>query len=133
MRPELTEEPIDQMAELKGDGLSNKNICRAVGIHEATLYRWLNKPSSKLHRALGEPLKKRRRITSAPLTTIREAALRKNSRWTAAAWPLERKYSDEYAQTARDRSERLVDEIPAADDHPIEAVRYAMMDDVLRG
>lgn len=58
MRPKLTEEPIDQMAELKGDGLSNKNICRAVGIHEATLYRWLNKSSSKLHRALGESLKK---------------------------------------------------------------------------
>lgn len=58
MRPKLTEELIEQMTELKGDDLSNKDICRAVGIHEATLYRWLSKPSGRLHRALGESLKK---------------------------------------------------------------------------
>ena len=58
MRPKLTEELIDQMAELKADGLTNRDICRAVGINEATLYRWLNKPSGKLHRALSEALKK---------------------------------------------------------------------------
>lgn len=33
-------------------------------------------------------------------------ALRKNGQWTAAAWLLERKYSDEHAQTAHDRGER---------------------------
>lgn len=77
------------------------------GIHEATLYRWLNKPSSKLHRALGESLKKAEAdYKRTLLTTIREAALRKNGQWTAAAWLLERKYPDEYAQTARDRGER---------------------------
>lgn len=51
MRPELAEELIDQMAELKADGLTNRDICRAVGINEAALCRRLNKPSSKLHRA----------------------------------------------------------------------------------
>ena len=107
MRAKLTEELIQQMASLKGDGLSNKDICRAAGIHEATLYRWLNKPSSKLHRALGESLKKAEAdYKRTLLTTIREAALRKNGQWTAAAWLLERKYPDEYAQTARDRGER---------------------------
>ena len=45
-------------------------------------------------------------LQAALLTTIREAALRKNGQWTAAAWLLERKYPDEYAQTARDRGER---------------------------
>nr|DAE38983.1 MAG TPA: putative terminase small subunit [Caudoviricetes sp.] len=95
------------MAELKADGLTNRDICRAVGIHEATLYRWLNRPSSKLHRALGESLKKAEAdYKRTLLTTIREAALRKNGQWTAAAWLLERKYPDEYAQTARDRAER---------------------------
>ncbi len=107
MRPKLTEKLIDQMAELKADGLTNRDICRAVGIHEATLYRWLNRPSSKLHRALGESLKKAEAdYKRTLLTTIREAALRKNGQWTAAAWLLERKYPDEYAQTARDRAER---------------------------
>lgn len=34
---------------------------------------------------------------------------------------------------ARDRDGRWVDDIPDGDDHSIDAVRYAMMDDVLRG
>lgn len=107
MRPKLTEELIDQMAELKADGLTNRDICRAVGINEATLYRWLNKPSGKLHRALSEALKKAESgYERTLLTTIREAATRKNGQWTAAAWLLERKYPDEYAQTTRDRGEK---------------------------
>lgn len=64
MRAKLTEELIQQMAALKGDVLSNKDICRAVGIHEATLYRWLSKPSGRLHRALGESLKRQKLTTS---------------------------------------------------------------------
>lgn len=107
MRPKLTEELIEQMTELKGDGLSNKDICRAVGIHEATLYRWLSKPSGRLHRALGESLKKAEAdYKRTLLTTIREAATKKNGQWTAAAWLLERKYPDEYAQATRDKGER---------------------------
>lgn len=107
MRPKLTEELIEQMTELKGDGLSNKDICRAVGIHEATLCRWLSKPSGRLHRALGESLKKAEAdYKRMLLTTIREAATKKNGQWTAAAWLLERKYPDEYAQTTRDKGER---------------------------
>lgn len=107
MRAKLTEELIQQMAALKGDGLSNKDICRAVGIHEATLYRWLSKPSGRLHRALGESLKKAEAdYKRTLLTTIREAATKKNGQWTAAAWLLERKYPDEYAQATRDRGER---------------------------
>lgn len=107
MRAKLTEELIEQMAALKGDGLSNKDICRAVGIHEATLYRWLSKPSGRLHRALGESLKKAEAdYKRTLLTTIREAATKKNGQWTAAAWLLERKYPDEYAQAARDKGER---------------------------
>ena len=107
MRAKLTEELIQQMASLKGDGLSNKDICRAVGMHEATLYRWLSKPSGRLHRALGESLKKAEAdYKRTLLTTIREAATKKNGQWTAAAWLLERKYPDEYAQATRDKGER---------------------------
>ena len=54
MKPKITEDPIKIICELKGKGMSNKDICMAVGIHEATLYRWLNKPSARLHRVLSE-------------------------------------------------------------------------------
>lgn len=45
MKPKLTEELIEVMCGLKAKGMHNKDICMVVGIHEATLYRWLNKPS----------------------------------------------------------------------------------------
>ena len=79
MRPKLTEELIDQMTELKADSLTNRDICRMVGINEATPYRSLNKPSGKLHRALSETLKKAGSgYKRTLLTTIREAATCKN-------------------------------------------------------
>lgn len=64
MKPKLTEELIEVMCGLKAKGMHNKDICMAVGIHEATLYCWLNKASSKLHRALDEEFKKRKLSTS---------------------------------------------------------------------
>jgi len=85
MKPKLTEDLIQEMARLKRDGLTNKDICRAVGIHEATLYRWVGKPTTRLHRALCEELKKAESDYKAQLlNTIRAAALAKNSYWTAA-------------------------------------------------
>lgn len=71
----------------------------AVGIHEATLYRWLNKPSARLHRVLSEEFKKAEaRYKQELLDTIRGAALAKRQYWTAAAWLLERKYPDEFGR-----------------------------------
>lgn len=79
--------------------MHNKDICMAVGIHEATLYRWLNKPSSKLHRALGEEFKKAEaRSKQELLESIREMALSKPRYWTVAAWLLERKYPEEFGR-----------------------------------
>ena len=105
MRPKLTERLVAQMEELKSDGLSNKDICRAVGIHESTLYRWLS-GKGKLHRSLAESLKRAEALYKHTLlTAIRESAVKKNGQWTAAAWLLERKYPDEYAQTTRMREE----------------------------
>ena len=105
MKPKLTDEMVRQMAELKADGLSNKDICRAVGIHESTLYRWLA-GKGKLHRALSESLKKAEaEYKRTLLATIREAAMKRNGQWTAAAWLLERKYPEEYAQGARERAD----------------------------
>jgi len=107
MKTKLTYELIDKMAALKGDGLSNKDICAAVGISETTLYRWLDEPKTKLHRALCESLKKAESdYKETLLNTIRDAALAKNSYWTAAAWLLERKYPEEYGQNRKTESDR---------------------------
>ena len=99
MKPKLTDELLAKICELKGEGLSNKDICCAVGIHEATLYRWLNKPTNRLHRALGDEFKKAEAAYKEQLlNTVRNAALSKHQYWTAAAWLLERKYPEEYGR-----------------------------------
>ena len=99
MKPKITEDLIKMICELKGKGMSNKDICMAVGIHEATLYRWLNKPSARLHRVLSEEFKKAEaRYKQELLDTIRGAALAKRQYWTAAAWLLERKYPEEFGR-----------------------------------
>ena len=99
MKPKITEDLIKIICELKGKGMSNKDICMAVGIHEATLYRWLNKPSARLHRVLSEEFKKAEaRYKQELLDTIRGAALAKRQYWTAAAWLLERKYPEEFGR-----------------------------------
>lgn len=102
MRAKLTEEMVGRMAALKADGLSNKDICRAVGINEATLYRWLKEPRGRLHRALSDELKKAEAAYKQELlSTIRAAAREKTGYWTAAAWLLERKYPEEYGKAER--------------------------------
>ena len=99
MKPKITEDLIKIICELKGKGMSNKDICMAVGIHEATLYRWLNKPSARLHRVLSEEFKKAEaRYKQELLDTIRGAALAKRQYRTAAAWLLERKYPEEFGR-----------------------------------
>ena len=102
-KPKCTLELIEQAAEMKRHGLSNRDICQAVGIAEQTFYRWINKPANKLHRSLSEALKKAEaEYKGELLESIMETATRqKNPQWTAAAWLLERKYPDEYAQTTR--------------------------------
>ena len=102
-KPKCTQELIDKAAELKRHGLTNKNICQALCISETTFYRWLQKPTNRLHRALKESLKKAEaEYKDELLESILETATReKNPQWTAAAWLLERKYPDEYAQTTR--------------------------------
>ena len=102
-KPKCTQELIDKAAELKRHGLTNKDICQALCISETTLYRWLQKPTNRLHRALSESLKKAEADYKGELLkSIEETATRaKNPQWTAAAWLLERKYPDEYAQTTR--------------------------------
>lgn len=108
-KTKLTYDLIQRAAALRGDGLSNADICAALGIAESTFYRWMSEPKGKLQREFSEELKKAESAYKRTLlTTIRSAALAKNQYWTAAAWLLERKYPGEFAQAPRTREERGV-------------------------
>lgn len=63
-RPKLAQGLVDRAIALKRDGLSNRGIICALGIHESTFYRWIGDPKNKLQRELSEGLKRRRRRSS---------------------------------------------------------------------
>ena len=102
-KPKLTYKMVEQAVEMKSHGLSNVDICAGLGITEGTFYRWLREDDTKLKRALKQGLKKAEaEYKETLLQSIMTTATReKNPQWTAAAWLLERKYPDEYAQTTR--------------------------------
>lgn len=112
-KPKCTQELIDKAAELKRHGLTNRDICQALCITEQTFYRWVNKPANRLHRSLSEALKKAEADYKGELLkSIEETATRqKNPQWTAAAWLLERRYPDEFAQTTR-KGDTTTDDVP---------------------
>ena len=84
-----------------------------MGWAEGTFYRWLREDDTKLKRALSQGLKKAEaEYKETLLQSIMSTATReKNPQWTAAAWLLERKYPDEYAQTTR-KTETEADDMP---------------------
>ena len=112
-KPKLTYKMVEQAIEMKSHGMSNADICFALGIAEGTFYRWLREDDTKLKRALSQGLKKAEaEYKETLLQSIMATATReKNPQWTAAAWLLERKYPDEYAQTAR-RVESEGEDVP---------------------
>ena len=111
----LTYALVEQIVELKRDGLCDADIIAAIGVHQATFYRWLKEGENAktgVKRALYEELKKAEaQYKRCLLTTIKSAAESRAQYWTAAAWLLERKYPNEYAQTTR-RAEVEADEVP---------------------
>ena len=98
---------------MKSHGLTNADICRALGVSETAWYKWLKNPDTKLKVALVEGLKKAEaEYKETLLQSIMSTATReRNPQWTAAAWLLERRYPDEFAQTSR-KTESEVDDIP---------------------
>ena len=82
-KQKITQELVDNAAELKRNGLSNTDIIAALGISETTFYRWLQKPTCKLHRALKESLKRAEaEYKGELLETIKATATReKNGCW----------------------------------------------------
>ena len=102
-KPKLTYRMVEQAVEMKSHGMTNADICRALGVSETAWYKWLKDADSKVKVALVEGLKKAEaEYKETLLRSIMATATReKNPQWTAAAWLLERKYPDEYAQTTR--------------------------------
>lgn len=99
--------------EMKSHGMTNADICRALGVSETAWYNWLREPDTKVKAALVEGIKKAEaEYKETLLQSIMATATReKNPQWTAAAWLLERKYPDEYAQTTR-KAESEADDTP---------------------
>lgn len=99
----LTYALVEQIVELKRDGLCDADIIAAIGVHQATFYRWLKEGENAktgVKRALYEELKKAEaQYKRCLLTTIKSAAESRAQYWTAAAWLLERKYPMEYGKT----------------------------------
>lgn len=97
---------VDLAIQYKGEGCTNGDIICMLGVAESTFYRWTCHPRGKLQRALSEGLKKAEgQFKRTMITTIGNAALASHRNWTAAAWLLERKYPNEYAQATRETGE----------------------------
>ena len=91
---------IDEAVKLISNGATNKDVCAYLGIHEATFYRWLQRPVTDNQRKLCESLKKadvQRKLWH--IQQIQKAA--ENGSWQASAWYLERKYPQEWAKAER--------------------------------
>lgn len=99
-KPKCTTEAIAEAVRLKRAGVNNRDIAMALGIHEATFYRWIGNPKTENQRKLSDALKKTEAdYKSALLTIIYNSATKRD--WKAAAWLLERKYPQEYAKQVR--------------------------------
>ena len=105
----LTRKLVDQIVELKRDGLCDADIIAAIGVNQSTFYRWLKDgevAKSGVKRALYTELKKAEsEYKRSLLTTIKSAAMSRAQYWTAAAWLLERKYPMEYGKMERKAEE----------------------------
>ena len=105
----LTRKLVDQIVELKRDGLCDADIIAAIGVNQSTFYRWLKDGESAktgVKRALYEELKEAEsEYKRSLLTAIKSAAESRARYWTAAAWLLERKYPMEYGKMERKAEE----------------------------
>lgn len=99
-KSKLTHEFVKDAARLAEGGLKNVDICKALGIHESTLYAWLKDEKNPLASELSEELEKARAKRKAfMIQTITKAA--REGTWQAAAWWLERCYPKEFAKPDR--------------------------------
>ena len=105
----LTRKLVDQIVELKRDGLCDADIIAAIDVNQSTFYRWLKDgedAKSGVKRTLFTELKKAEsEYKRSLLTTIKSAAMSRAQYWTAAAGLLERQYPMEYGKMERKAEE----------------------------
>lgn len=132
MKPKICKELVDEILTYKENGISDKDICDMVGIHQATFYAWLKEaetgidyhnPARKaqyldLKRELSEGLKRAQAAFKAYHIQNITKASRKN--WQASAWMLERMYPKEFGRI--DRQIALMGEV---------AKENGMLDEIL--
>lgn len=94
-KDKCTKKVIQEAAALIKTGVSNKDVCAYIGVHQATFYRWLSNPQSDNQREFCEALQKAEVQRKAHhLQTIAKAS---EHDWKAGAWLLERKHPLEFS------------------------------------
>ena len=120
-KDKCTAEVVRKAVKLKKGGAPNKSIAAALGIHEATFYRWVGTPKTANQRELSESLKKAEAdYDNALLGIIAKAAQERD--WKAAAWLMERRYPELYARP--EVRLRAMQEKPADDGEQVPTFVY---------
>jgi len=98
----------DKLLKAIKGGNDKKVACEFAGISETTLYRWLEqsraKNASEELREFRESLE-RSEAEAETLHVARITQAANNGRWQAAAWWLERKHPERWAQHTRIKAE----------------------------
>jgi transposase len=107
-KSKLDKDRQDKLLKAIRVGNDKKVACALAGISEATLYRWLEQSKEKnATEQLREFRESFERVEAEAevLKVSRIAQAADNGRWQAAAWWLERKYPERWAQQTKIKAE----------------------------
>jgi len=107
-KSKLDKDRQDKLLKAIRVGNDKKVACALAGISEATLYRWLEQSREKnATEQLREFRESFERVEAEAevLKVSRIAQAADNGRWQAAAWWLERKYPERWAQQTKIKAE----------------------------
>jgi len=113
----LTVERKNDLLELLKLGLGLESACAAVGIDYSTYRRWMLEGQVQARGKFREFFEDvQRAIAQSESTLLRRITEASRSDWRAAAWILERRFSERWSATARVNL-RVEKELEAALDH----------------
>jgi hypothetical protein len=101
-RSKLTKELIDEASKWIKLGNYTNTVCRYLGIHESTWYKWMQegeKARSGIKREFFEAIK--RAESEAEIRNVQMIQTAAKENWQAAAWYLERKFPDRWGKKDR--------------------------------